>query len=264
MNNTLTRILVGIIGIPVFLILIIIGGIPFYFLSALIACFALWEFHTFFIKKNINSFIFPDIIFCLFLIYAFSYLRPEYIWLCLMYPLMIFTLELFRKNKNIFNPLVSISGVVYIVLPIIALNELIKMNESGHLMNYVMVMFILIWTCDTMSFFGGKLLGKHKLTTISPKKTVEGFICGILFTIIASFIIMYFNSELLNLKDALLFGIIISLVSPAGDIFESFIKRSVEIKDSSNIIPGHGGILDRFDSLLFCAPVILIYLKFLR
>ena len=264
MNNTVTRIIVGIIGIPIFLYLIITGGVPFFSLTVLIALAGLWEFHKIFVKKNIKTFLIPDMLFALLALYEFYFGNAQYIGIILLYPIIIFTAVLLRKNKNVFDPLVSIGGMAYIVLPLILLNELIKLKPAAGLMNYVVIIFILIWTCDTMSFFGGKLMGKHKLTEISPKKTIEGLINGIVFTIIAAFVLMFFNKDILNFKDALVIGLIVAFASPAGDIFESFLKRSADVKDSSHMIPGHGGVLDRFDSLLFVAPLVFVYIKFFR
>ncbi len=272
MSNTTVRIIVGVIGIPVFLFLIIWGGLPFFILITLITCISLWELHNLFLKKEINTFLALDLILAVIALVVCFFL-PVFINLLYLIPVIILIIELFRKNKNILNPIVSISGQFYITLPFILLNTIekyfsrpivfIKIGPpQSEVMNYVLIVFILIWTCDTMSYFGGMLMGKHKLTEISPKKTIEGFISGIIFTVIAALIIMYFNTDLLNLSDAIAFGLIVSLIGPAGDIFESFIKRSVDIKDSSNIIPGHGGVLDRFDSLLFVIPFIYIYLYF--
>ena len=266
MSNSTTRILVAIIGIPLFLFLIITGGIPFFCLTALIAVISMWEIHKLFIQKNINTFLILDILFAVVSISVICFLPAKYYFYLLLIPVLIFLIELFRSNKNILNPIVSLFAQLYITLPMILLNELEKRSSgiSTSKMNYVLIIFILIWTCDSMSYFGGRLLGKHKLTSISPKKTIEGFISGIIFTIIASFILMFFNKDLLNLTDAIVFGIIASVIGTAGDIFESFIKRSADIKDSSNIIPGHGGVLDRFDSLLFVTPFVYVYLVLIR
>lgn len=112
-----------------------------------------------------------------------------------------------------------------------------------------------------MAYFGGKFFGKHKLSEISPKKTWEGSAAGLVFTLIASFLFYYFSADKITLTDSIAFGLIIGIFSQIGDLFESLFKRKLNIKDSSHIIPGHGGVLDRFDSLIFVAPLIFLYLE---
>lgn len=121
---------------------------------------------------------------------------------------------------------------------------------------------------DVMAFCVGSLFGKHKLIErISPNKTVEGAVGGFFGGIIASFILYYWVQPILGtnvaLYDYLILGSFCGIFAQLGDLVASFIKRSTEIKDFSNLLPGHGGILDRFDSLLFCAPIVFTYLYFI-
>jgi len=115
-----------------------------------------------------------------------------------------------------------------------------------------------------MAFFGGKFLGKHKLSAISPKKTWEGSVTGLVFTLIASYLFYYFSDGKLTLIDAIVLGVLIGVFSQIGDLFESLFKRKLNVKDSSHIIPGHGGVLDRFDSLIFVTPLVFIYLTYFK
>jgi phosphatidate cytidylyltransferase len=120
---------------------------------------------------------------------------------------------------------------------------------------------ILVWVSDSFAFFGGKLFGRHKLAErISPKKTWEGSIIGFVVTIIAGVVLWNLVYPQISLIHFLAVTIIVGVFAQIGDLFESHLKRSVEVKDSSNIIPGHGGVLDRFDSLLFSVPALYIYL----
>jgi phosphatidate cytidylyltransferase len=119
----------------------------------------------------------------------------------------------------------------------------------------------MIWVSDTFAFFGGKTFGRHKLAErISPKKTWEGSIIGFAFTIITGIVIWKFFIPDIGLVNIIAIGIIVGVFSQLGDLFESYLKRSVQVKDSSHIIPGHGGFLDRFDSVLFAVPALYIYL----
>jgi phosphatidate cytidylyltransferase len=121
--------------------------------------------------------------------------------------------------------------------------------------------FILNWSGDTGAYLVGSAIGKNKLLErISPKKTIEGSLGGLILTVlIAYFISMVFKQ--VSLLDWIIVAILIVIFGTAGDLFESMIKRKAEVKDSGTLIPGHGGILDRFDSILFSAPVVFIYLN---
>lgn len=112
-----------------------------------------------------------------------------------------------------------------------------------------------------MAYFGGKFFGKHKLSEISPKKTWEGSITGFIFTVITSYLFYFFSDGKITLTDSIVIGFIIGVFSQIGDLFESLFKRKLDVKDSSHIIPGHGGVLDRFDSLIFVAPLLFLYLE---
>ena len=123
--------------------------------------------------------------------------------------------------------------------------------------------FALTWANDSMAFFVGRKLGRRKFfPSISPKKTWEGVIGGMFAAIVAAFIYLYLYASYLSWFDCLALGTTVGIIAPTGDLVESMIKRDVNIKDASAIIPGHGGFLDRFDSLLFSAPIIYYYLRF--
>ena len=123
--------------------------------------------------------------------------------------------------------------------------------------------FVLTWSNDSAAFFVGRKIGKIKFfPAVSPKKTWEGVIGGAITTIIAAFVYHYLYASYLSWFDCVTLGIGVGIIAPIGDLVESMIKRDVKIKDASSTIPGHGGFLDRFDSLLFTAPLIYYYLRF--
>jgi phosphatidate cytidylyltransferase len=122
----------------------------------------------------------------------------------------------------------------------------------------------LVWINDTFAYLTGSLLGRHPMTPrLSPGKTWEGFVGGILFTMLGGFIISKITGEFIS-GTWIWISLLISILGLAGDLFESGLKRRREVKDTGGILPGHGGILDRFDSLLFVAPVILFLFYLLK
>lgn len=154
----------------------------------------------------------------------------------------------------------SIFALFYVVMPLCALIALYYFFATPHL---VLALFIFIWINDTGAFCVGSLFGKHRLfERISPKKSWEGFWGGLLFCIISAIIMQCCFGEYyrgMTTFGMCRLGVLVSVAATFGDLFESMIKRSVGVKDSGRLIPGHGGILDRIDSLLFVAPACFIY-----
>ncbi len=127
----------------------------------------------------------------------------------------------------------------------------------------VISIFATIWICDTAAYFGGLTLGRHKLfERVSPKKTWEGAICGFVFSVLAMMLARSLFLDYMSLTHAVTIGVLIGLFGQLGDLVESRFKRDAGVKDSSAIIPGHGGVFDRFDSLIFVAPIVYLYIDF--
>ena len=154
----------------------------------------------------------------------------------------------------------TILGVVYIGWAfghhMILLRDI---NEAGRGLTFFLL--VTVWLCDTAAYLFGKRFGRHKLRpTISPAKTIEGTIAGIVFGALGALgVWSFFLQELLSFPHALILGILLSIVGQLSDLSESIIKRSADVKDSGHLIPGHGGLLDRCDSLIFSAPALYIY-----
>ena len=228
----------------VFSIFMVLGLLEFY---------ALFNTHSFVqVSKEIGVFI-GIFIFCLLVGVSLEWL--PIISILFIFPLF-FTLilaELWRKKEH---PLINISvlvfGIIYIVIPFFLTIDL-NLRSTSYLPT-VIGMYLLIWTNDTFAYLTGRLVGKRKLfERISPKKTWEGTIGGILFTLLLGYIIGAF----INQGEELFWVISAMIIAPCaiyGDLLESLFKRSLDIKDSGHILPGHGGILDRFDAALFAIP----------
>jgi phosphatidate cytidylyltransferase len=128
--------------------------------------------------------------------------------------------------------------------------------------SYVLLAFFLTWSCDTGAYAIGRLFGRRRpWTRISPRKSVEGAIGGLLSAVAAGFVARAWFAHYLRLWDAAALGVLVGVFAQVGDLVESLLKRDSAHGDSSDFIPGHGGILDRFDSLYFAAPLVFYYLK---
>lgn len=160
----------------------------------------------------------------------------------------------------------SILGQIYVVLPLALLGVWGYKSDYQLFMNteyLLMALFVFVWTNDTGAYIVGCTLGKHRLfERISPKKSWEGFFGGLAFCIILASLANYIIPSMLSTAQWIGMGILTSIFSTWGDLCESLLKRTAGVKDSGKILPGHGGILDRFDSELIASPVIFIYLTF--
>lgn len=275
MSNTSVRIIVGIIGIPLVVTLAVIGNTPFLIFCVAVSFFCMNEFYNLFentgkgkslITGWIGGFSFHKAVFLVIssLIVICLY-HQLFNYVLILYFLMFLYLtadEIFKTNKH-FEAIGSwMLSVVYISTPfgLLAMMdtaEFIKANGA----NYPIIIMILVWVTDTFAYFGGKTFGKHKLAErVSPKKTWEGSIIGFTFTVIAGLIIQIFYIHTHSIIFFTALAVIAGISAQLGDLFESHLKRSVAIKDSSNLIPGHGGFLDRFDSILFAVPAVYIFI----
>ncbi len=185
-----------------------------------------------------------------------------------MFVLVVF--ELFRNEVGpILNTAATLMGLFYVSF---FLGFLILIRElPGQLnMEYqlggslIILIFLSIWLCDTAAYLFGSRFGKHKLfQRVSPNKTVEGTILGFIFAVLTAYACYLTFLQQINLVNVLVIGAVCGSVGQISDLLESLFKRDARVKDSSNLIPGHGGILDRFDSEILVAPVIYFYLRFI-
>jgi len=169
-------------------------------------------------------------------------------------------IELWRKKKQpLFNTAINAFGLIYLLIPFLVI--LIITRKDTNEFPLLLGMFILIWMNDSFAYATGRLLGKRKLIErISPNKTWEGTIGGILFSLLAGFIIGQYLDSYHGIVFWMGAAAIISPSCVVGDLLESLIKRNLNIKDSGTILPGHGGILDRFDATLVSAPMFLAWI----
>ena len=272
-KKLLVRSLSGIIYIAIIIGCILWGIFPFTWMAAVFAAIAVIEFEK--ITHELHQRTVPalllDIAGAVSLAFAWM-LYPIVLWIFIL--LCRMTMELYLKSDSpLANLARSLMTQLYIGLP---LGLMACIGEWWGL-DIVLAVFMMIWLNDTGAFLVGSMLGRHRLfERISPKKSWEGFFGGLLFNIIAAAIFCYYGGMFFALEGLpgynsevaiyvwIGLGITVTLFATWGDLVESMIKRNLNIKDSGNIIPGHGGILDRIDSLLFVMPATLVYIAIVR
>jgi phosphatidate cytidylyltransferase len=199
-----------------------------------------------------------------FALFANQVVGWQILMINMLIPVLVFINELYQKNETpILNIALTFLGIFYVGLPLALLNlyynpQLIPGEyHPGLLMGF----FVILWSTDTFAYLTGKLIGKHKLfPRISPKKTWEGTLGGFLFGLVAAWVLSMFYHEF-NLINWLVIAAIIAVFGTFGDLSESLLKRSLNIKDSGKVLPGHGGMLDRFDAALFASPAVFVYMN---
>ena len=254
------------IGIPSVIFCIYKGGILFSIFISIVIILGLKEFIDILYNKKI--YISKPLMICscafLFLIRWLSYENFLELHLFLIFLILIisFLIEIFSDNKNSIESIsMTLLGFTWIAL---SLNYLIDIrNDQGFYFTFSIILSV--WACDTFAFVIGSAIGEKKiLPKISPNKTWLGSIAGFFGSLILLFILFnYFpvlKTKGFSNYDIIAFSFITGLMGQLGDFSQSLIKRQLQIKDTSEILQGHGGILDRFDSLMFVVPLIYIYL----
>lgn len=270
-NNFIQRTITGIVFVAVLVGCILGGPIPFTILFALISALTIREFGSI-VGKSGEVIINKPI--CMlagvFLFFGFAYLgvAPGDSSVLIPYLFLVIYLlvsELYLKRKNpLHNWAYTMMSQMYIALPFALLNVLaFHTNVTGSASEYNPILplsiFIFNWVNDTGAYCTGVLFGKHRLfERISPKKSWEGSIGGAVFCVIAAFVMAHFF-PFLSLGVWVGLGLVIVVFGTWGDLTESLLKRTLGIKDSGNILPGHGGMLDRFDSSLMVIPAAVVY-----
>lgn len=209
---------------------------------------------------------------CIYLMAAASvvltyYIKKDSYFICIYASLLfailtiIFASSVFSNGKiPVDKACISFTTCAYIITGFVSI---ILVRNVAHGKEVMLLVFLAPWITDTFAYFGGRLFGRHKLIpSVSPKKTVEGSICGTVFCTLVCFFYGYGLEKLFEKTYALymfaVMGFLISIVSQIGDLIFSLIKRRYGIKDYGIIFPGHGGVLDRFDSVIATAPLLLI------
>lgn len=273
MNNFLQRLLVALVGIPVVLGAAIAGGIWFFLLVQIIAVGVLYEFYRLAEKKQTQPHYIIGLAGLTGILIFFAYRSLSDVFgyeyhmsdeidfiatIGLFFLLLTIVYELYRnKGSSFLNIGATMFGVLYVGIGLGTFIGLRELFDSGAII--ILILFS-IWVCDTAAYLGGKAFGKNKLyTAVSPNKTVEGAVFGLVFAVATSIACKYIFAGELTLFDAAVIGLIVGVVGQIGDLAESMLKRDAGVKDSSSFFPGHGGFLDRFDSIMFVSPAVYLY-----
>jgi len=271
MSNGILRVLVAIIAIPVILTASYFGGYFFLAFVLVISLISFYEFSLLVRNKNMHVNLFMGLLGVFYLVVN-SYLKlaDSYASLLIVVAALC-AIELFRnKNSSLLNLGSTLLGVLYIGLfsaALISIREFYIQSKENYLHGgfLIICIFAAIWICDSAAYYIGTAFGKHKLfLRVSPKKSWEGAIAGFVFAILAMIASKIIVLDFLSWNSTIGIGIIVGVFGQIGDLIESLFKRDSGVKDSSGLIPGHGGIFDRFDSLIFSAPLILILLLWIE
>lgn len=272
MKELHTRTIWGFLFASVLTAAIICGPLSFALIFLILSVFALREFYTLCREGGYSPQVYPGLI-AGALLFLLSYLTARqtinykafYSILPIIYAFPVY--ELFRKKKDpIANLALTAFGLIYVTLPFSLLNFL-AFSETDGLVRYhyelLISLFIFVWASDSGAYILGVRFGRHRLfERISPKKSWEGLFGGIFTSLIAAWILtLIFPQYPPHLL--VIMAILVVIAGTVGDLVESMIKRSIGVKDSGKFMPGHGGLLDRFDSILLASPAIYFVFRFL-
>ena len=271
----LKRILTALVGIPVAVFLVTRGGL-FFAAAVFILALAAWrEYDRMAGAKNVHTYKLTSLLPSMLLVAAAGYGKPEYFLPVLTFAVLGILFEgLFRHCNcgeanwplHVSNSLLALLyvGLLFAHIPLVReySPETVRYLGMDFSLGELALWMVLLgtWASDTFAYFFGIALGKHRFCSVSPKKSMEGAAAGFVFAFAVAGGIAYHGLHT-GLIPAVLLGLTVAFFAPVGDLIESILKRSFEIKDSGNFFPGHGGVLDRFDSLLFAVPAVYYVMK---
>ena len=271
-SSTALRVLASFVFLPCFIIITMRGGYHFLALVDIIILVGLLEFFGMMSAKGLRPYRVIGIVCGLALSWDVYFHAGVYANLFLVVTMLaIMTLELTRRDgtNSIYHVATTMFGVLYVAYlasHLVLLRELPLVCDRDYAdgSSFVFLVFVVTWAGDTGAYFVGSTLGRHPLLPrVSAKKTIEGSVGGLVFAALGAVAAAYTFAGYLDVTQAVVLGIAAGTVGQLGDLFESLLKRDADLKDTSELIPGHGGALDRFDGLLFTSPLMYYYLKYI-
>lgn len=263
------RVAVAVVAAPLILWACWRGGVFFFMLIETIIFLGLWEFYALAAKKATQPNRVLGIVAGLGLGLQIYFLGSGEVWLTtIIFAVLLILVELFRnRGSALLNVGMTLLGLIYVAgcwSFLLLIRELpreypqISYASAG---TWLVMMIATVWVCDTAAYHVGLTFGRHKLfERVSPKKTWEGAIGGLVFGVLAAVASHYWFVRELLLVDCIVIGALVGTIGQMSDLAESLFKRDAGVKDSSTLIPGHGGVLDRFDSEMLLAPLVYLYL----
>lgn len=254
----LKRLIVAAILLPLlYLYIMRLPAIYFFGLIIFISALALYEFYSMYEVKGFMKV--TGLILGLVIPLFFYSMRENFLTILILIVTLVFVIRLFGKRE----PASSLRDMGSVVIPLFyipcLLNFQLLLREAGP--EWIIFLYGSVWTADSLAFYIGKTFGRRKLyKEISPNKTIEGAAGSLLGGVIAAYLFSLFLVDM-RIERVILTGLIVGLSAVIGDLIESMFKRDAGVKDSSNIIPGHGGILDKIDGSLFTGPVLWLIMR---
>jgi phosphatidate cytidylyltransferase len=240
-----SRILISAAGIPLVLWLVYLGGWPMFGLAAVAALVALHELYW--MTRTLRPVVLAGYLGALAALLGATLGGADWALAGLMSTLLV--AFVIKGGVSTVSVSVTLLGVAWIGLGLAHALLLRDIDEHGVLAVYAVL--LAVWAGDAAAYFVGRLVGRHKLApTVSPGKSWEGLIAGTVATVAVTFFAVY-EASFLTISESLVLGVVIAVVAPLGDLFESALKRDADVKDSGRLLGGHGGVLDRIDALLF-------------
>lgn len=265
MKNLLTRSITGILYVFLLLSAVFLSSDAFDFLFLSFGLVCIYEFKKLIKLSGYYIFIAFLLLWWLFVHLvqeetAVFFLLSATLAVNLFLAVILFSGKQFKLRKNYHKFIITL---FYIGAGCIFLTMIPYHNHNNPFAKFIIIgIFILVWVNDTFAYIVGRSIGRTKLlASVSPNKTVEGFIGGLIFSFVAAYIIALYNHDL-EIKQWMILAFVVVISGSLGDLIESKFKRLAGVKDSGAILPGHGGLLDRLDSLIFLAPFTYLTLQF--
>lgn len=267
-SNLVQRSITGLFFIAAIIAATLLSEYSFFVLMFVVNFLCLLEFYELVLpdKRWIEKYlgiICGSVIFVMFAMIFSADLSLAWYYNLIPIFMFMFIIKLFEHTHNEFSTLAfQVLGLIYITLPIVMLCKMGFFNSLNYSAGLPMGFFILLWTSDTGAYLAGKNFGRTKLfERISPKKTVEGSVGGLILSLAVAYGISFWFDDVTK-ADWMVIAFLIVVFGTFGDLFESLLKRNLMIKDSGTLLPGHGGVLDRFDGLFLAVPAVFFYLLF--
>ena len=263
----LTRIISAIVGVPLIALFLTVRGNYLYMFVGVLSLIGMYEYYKAIKATGVKTINYIGFVFCI-AFYVLQLIYPGVEMFSDMLAIMLltlFTYEIFTRKSGVNGIVHTAFGFVYVTF---LMSHIVLINNLENAAVLIWLPFLTAWFTDSAAYFVGISIGKHKIVpAISPKKSLEGFVGGIIgssvLTTLFGVIIAGYGYDI-ALVHFIIIGLVCGFASEIGDLASSYIKRFANIKDFGKLIPGHGGILDRFDSILFTAPIVYYYFIFVQ